>query len=71
MSTGITSAKDSFTNNALSNYPIQHVGNFSTTALKLIKIVQQGYALPVDLGYKLLFKVSDTSSDYFNLPIFA
>ena len=70
MSTGITGARYYFTNLALSDYPGQNVVNISTTALKLIKIMQQGNAPPLDIGYKLLLKVYDTSFDYFNQQVF-
>ena len=70
MSTKITSERDYFTNLSLSDYPGHNVGNLATTALKSIKITQQGYAPPVDLGSKLLLKVSDTSCAYFNQRLF-
>ena len=70
MSTGVTSARDYFSNLVLSDYPGQNVGNLITNALKLIKIVQQVYALPVDIGSKILLKVSDTSCAHFNRRVF-
>ena len=70
MSADITGARDSFKNLALSDYPVNHVGDLATTTLKLIKIMQQGYAPTVDLGSRTLIKVSDISCDYFNLQVF-
>ena len=70
MSTDITSARNYFTKLALSNYPSQHVGNLSKTAHKLIKTMQQGYVPPVDLGYKIILKLSDTYCAYFNRQVF-
>ena len=45
MSNNITGAMIFFTNLALYDYPDQHVGNLSTTYLKSIKIIQQGYVI--------------------------
>ena len=43
ISTSITGKRDYFSNLTLSNYPYQHVVNITTTDIKLIKIMQQGY----------------------------
>ena len=69
-STNITGARDYFSNLTLSDYPVQNMGNLIITSLKLIKIMQQGYAPTVDLGSRTLIKVSDISCDYFNLQVF-
>ena len=70
MSTQITSNMDYFTNLDLYNYPGNNVGNITTTDLKLIKIMQKGYEPIVDVGSKLLFKLSGTSCAYFNWQVF-
>ena len=70
ISTEIICVRDHFTNLALLDYPFRHVGNLFTTALKLINTMQKGYSPPVDLGSKLLLKVSYTSCTYFNRHIF-
>ena len=44
--------------------------NLVTTALKLIKILQNRYALPVDIGSKIILKVSDNSPSYLNWHVF-
>ena len=69
-STNITGVRYSFSNLTLSDYPVQNMGNLIITSLKLIKIMQQGYAPTVDLGSRTLIKVSDISCDYFNLQVF-
>ena len=70
MSTNITGAGGYFSNLVLSDYPGQNVGNLATTSLNLIKIMQKGYAPPVDIVSKLLIKLYDTSYCYFNLQVF-
>ena len=70
MSTDIIGARDYFPNLSLSNYLGQRVGNLSTTALKLIKIMKQVYAPPVDIGSKMLLKLFYTFCDYFNWRVF-
>ena len=52
MPTNINGERDYFSNLSLFDYPGEHVGNLSTTVLKLFKITQQGFATPVDLGPK-------------------
>ena len=59
-----------FLNLSFSDYPGQHVVNIATTSLKLIKTMKQGYAPRVDIGYKLILKVSDTFCSYFNVQLF-
>ena len=46
------------------------MGSLANATLKSIQIMQQGYASPLDLGSKLLLKVSYTSCAYFNLQVF-
>jgi hypothetical protein len=52
-------------------YPGENVSDFATEALRIIKIMQGGYALPINIGSRLLVKVSKTSSEEFNRKIFA
>ena len=56
---------------SLKNYPGENIATFSTEAQRLIKIMMADYALPVKSGSALLYKVSKTSSEYFNRKIFA
>ena len=70
ISTEINSARDYFTNPALSNYPGQHVENLATTALKRIITIQKEYAPSLDLGSIIILIVYDTSFDDFNLQVF-
>mmetsp|Transcript_26176 Transcript_26176/g.37208 ORF Transcript_26176/g.37208 Transcript_26176/m.37208 type:complete len:302 (-) Transcript_26176:53-958(-) len=54
----------------LDSFPGENVTNLAGEALRLIKIMQSGYALPYNLGTRLLSKVSKTSDDYFNMVVF-
>ena len=66
----IEAATASFKNLGLSNYPGENIEEFTTEALRLIKIMQGSWALPRTLGSDLLHKVSGTSSQYFNRTVF-
>ena len=50
----------------LATYPGENIVDFATEALRLIKIMNTGYALPYKTGSLLLSKVENTSSSYFN-----
>jgi hypothetical protein len=54
----------------LNNYPGEQVSDMANEALRLIKIMQGGYALPVSTGSRLLKKISATSSEEFNRKIY-
>ena len=54
----------------LKTYPGENVSDFSNEALRLIKIMQGGYALPVNTGSRLLQKVTGTACEEFNRKIF-
>ncbi|KAI2512823.1 hypothetical protein MHU86_1612 [Fragilaria crotonensis] len=54
----------------LDSYPGENVSDFSTEALRLIKVMQGGYALPVNTGSRLLQKVTRTSCEEFNRKVF-
>jgi hypothetical protein len=62
----IDGAIESFCALTLDNYPGESIAEFATEALRLIKIMQGGYALPINTGSQLLIKVSKTSYEEFN-----
>ena len=66
----IEAATKSFGTLTLADYPAENIDDFATEALRLIKIMQGGYALPYNLGSDLLNKVSTTSCPYFNRKVF-
>ena len=53
----------------LDAYPGENIVDFTTEALRLLKIMDTGYALPYKIGSTLLMKVEKTSSNYFNNKI--
>ena len=55
---------------SLAEYPGENVEHFATEALRLIKIMQGGCALPYMLGTDLLVKVKGTAFEYFNRKVF-
>ena len=55
----------------LDSYPGEDVTELATEALRLIHILSGSYALPLDLGTKLIKKVTSTSSEFFNRKMFA
>ena len=58
----IEAATITFGKLSLAEYPGENVEHFATEALRLIKIMQGGYALPYMLGTDLLVKVKGTAS---------
>ena len=66
----IDGAATAFANLSLDTYPGEDVSDLSNEALRLIKIMQGGYALPVNTGSRLLQKVTSTSCEEFNRKIF-
>lgn len=62
----IDDATDKFLALSLSAYPGENVKGLATEALRLIKIMEGGYSLPIRLGSDLLRKVYNTSSESFN-----
>jgi hypothetical protein len=54
----------------LSNYPGEDVSAFCSDAQKQIKVMQSGYALPIQVGSKLLMKCTKTECEYFNRKVF-
>ena len=67
----ISAAKKSFKELKLASYPGENVDELATEALRLIKIMQGGYALKYFLGTQLLTKVTETSCKYFNQTMFS
>lgn len=62
----IDDAVDKFSRLSLSSYPGENVKALATEALRLIKIMEGGYCLPLKLGSDLLKKVYKTSCEHFN-----
>jgi hypothetical protein len=54
----------------LSNYPGEDVSKFCSEAHKKIKVMQRGYALPIQVGSKLLMKCTKTECEYFKRKVF-
>lgn len=71
VSLDIDDAADKFASLSLSSYPGENVKSLATEALRLIKVMQGGYCLPLRLGSDLLRKVSSTSCEHFNRWIHA
>ena len=65
----ITKAGEQFKELTLSSYPGQNISKFTDEALRLIRIMECGYALPYQLGSELLEKVHQTESTYFNMQV--
>jgi hypothetical protein len=65
----IEEAESSFQALSLDSYPGENIVDFTTEALRLLKIMDTGYALPYKIGSTLLVKVEKTSSNYFNNKI--
>ena len=66
----IDTARENFANLKLSSFPGENVGAFGVEALKLIKIMNTGYAMEVTVGLKMLRKITNTSNDYFNRKVY-
>jgi hypothetical protein len=62
----IDDAMDKFNNLSLSSYPGENIKSLATEALRLIKIMEGGYCLPLRLGSDLMKKVYSTSCEHFN-----
>ncbi len=62
----IDGAAKAFEELTLDNYPGENITNLTTEALRLLKIMKGGYALPVHTGSRLFMKVTKTSSEEFN-----
>lgn len=67
----IDDALDKFNGLSLTSYPGENIKSFATEALRLIKVMEGGYCLPLRLGSDLLKKVYSTSCEFFNRWIHA
>ena len=65
----IDAASKAFDTLSLDTFPGENINKFSTEALRLIHIMRGAYALPYQLGSKLLSKVDNTQSTYFNQQV--
>ena len=65
----IDAASKAFDALSLASFPGENINKFSTEALRLIHIMRGAYALPYQLGSKLLSKVDNTQSTYFNQQV--
>ena len=66
----IQGAENSFKSLSLSDFPGEKVSELATSTLKFIKVMENGYALPVDLGSGLIKKITSSASTYFNRTMF-
>ena len=66
----IDGAAQAFVNLTLDSYPGENVADMINEALRLIRIMKGGYALPVNTGSRLLQKVSHTSCEEFNRKVY-
>ena len=67
----VAGAQVAFDELSLDNYPGEDVTELATEALRLIHILSGSYSLPINLGSKLIKKVTNTSSEFFNRKMFA
>ena len=67
----IEGAQTKFDNLNLDTYPGEDITELATEALRLINILSGSYALPINLGSKLIKKVTGTSSEFFNRKMYA
>lgn len=66
VSLDIDDATEKFSSLSLTSYPGENIKKLAIEALRLIKIMEGGYCLPLRLGSDLLRKVSSTSCEHFN-----
>jgi hypothetical protein len=55
----------------LSSYPGENVTEFASDAQKLIKVMQAGYSMPLNVGSSIVGKMTGTSSEFFNRKMWA
>lgn len=67
----VAGAQASFEALSLDSYPGEDITELATEALRLIHILSGSYALPLDLGSKLIKKTTQTSSEFFNRKMYA
>ena len=66
----IDRATNKFRDLSLSSFPGKQLSDLATIALKLIKIMDGAYMMPVNFGYTLIRKESNSSCQYFNRTMF-
>ena len=66
----VNGAQTKFDALTLDSYPGENVTALAIEALRLIHILSGSYALSIDLGTKLIKKVTKTSSEFFNQQMF-
>ena len=66
----IKSAEESFKALTLDSYKGENVTDLVIETLKLLNILKGAYALPINLGSKIIRKVSNTSSEFFNRSMY-
>ena len=66
----IAGAQKKYHKLTLDSYPGENVTELATEALRLIHVLAGSYALPLNLGTKLIKKVTNTSSEFFNRKMF-
>ena len=66
----IAGAQTKYDNLSLDSYPGEDITELATEALRLLHILAGSYALPLNLGSKLLKKVTSTSSEFFNRKMY-
>jgi hypothetical protein len=57
---------EKFNNPKQDRFPGENITNFKTIAQRLIKLMMGDFSWPTNSGSKLLTKVSNSSSEYFN-----
>ena len=65
----IAGAQTKFDELSIDSYPGKDITKLATEALRLIHILSGSYSLPLNLGSKLIKKVENTSSKFFNRKI--
>ena len=66
----VAGAQTKFETLTLDSYPGEDVTELATEALHLIHILSGLYALPINLGMKLLKKITNTSSEFFDRTMY-
>ena len=66
----IDGAEKSFAQMTLSDFQGENVSSLATSALKFIKVMEGGYALPRNLSSSLIKKATTSSYEYFNRTMY-
>ena len=67
----IEGVEQSFNSLSLSDFPDDNISELATYALKFIKVTENRYAFPVDIGSWLIKKVTSSTLTYFNRTMFS